>query len=160
MKISIINADFNDPQHAQDILFLLNEYALDVMGGGQPLDHYVRENLINEFKKRPTIFSIICYVNNKPAGLVNAIMGFSTFKCKPLLNIHDLAVIKAFRGLGISQKLLAAVEDIARAEDCCKITLEVLEGNTIARNAYQRFGFKPYELDPTMGSALLWQKNL
>ena len=45
-------------------------------------------------------------------------------------------------------------------KNCCKITLEVLEGNTIAKNAYKKFGFMGYELDPKMGKAMLWEKSL
>jgi hypothetical protein len=40
------------------------------------------------------------------------------------------------------------------------VTLEVLEGNQIAKNAYIKFGFAGYELDPKMGKALFWEKPL
>ncbi len=76
------------------------------------------------YKKLPTAFSLIAYVNEQPAGLINAIMGFSTFKCQPLINIHDLAVIKTYRGQGISQALLSKLEELAVNKGCCKITLE------------------------------------
>lgn len=65
-----------------------------------------------------------------------------------------------FRGLGVSQLMLAKVEEQAKKRGCCKITLEVLEGNEIARNSYMKFGFDGYELDPEMGKALFWQKTL
>lgn len=44
-----------------------------------------------------------------------------------------MAVVPKFRGLGLSQRMLHKVEDIARQRGCCKITLEVLEGNAVAR---------------------------
>jgi len=102
--------------------------------------------------------SIICYVDDKPAGLINSFEAFSTFKCQPLINIHDIVVVKEFRGLGISQLMLTKAEEKAKSKGCCKITLEVLEGNEIARNSYMKFGFEGYELDPKMGKALFWQK--
>jgi ribosomal protein S18 acetylase RimI-like enzyme len=105
-------------------------------------------------------FSIICYVNNKPAGLVNCFEAFSTFKCKPLINIHDVVVVNEFRGLGLSQPMLSKVEEIAKLKGCCKITLEVLEGNKVAQKSYIKFGFAGYELDPIMGKALFWQRNV
>jgi len=43
---------------------------------------------------------------------------------------------------------------------CCKLTLEVLEGNTVARAAYQACGYSGYELNPEIGKALFWQKKL
>jgi len=55
---------------------------------------------------------------------------------------------------------LTASEKIARESGCCKITLEVLEGNHVARAAYSAFGFKGYELDPKMGKALFLEKKL
>ena len=43
---------------------------------------------------------------------------------------------------------------------CCKLTLEVLEGNAIAQAAYKACGYAGYELDPKMGKAMFWQKKL
>jgi len=69
-------------------------------------------------------------------------------------------VLSEFRGLKICHLMLAKIEEHAISLDCCKITLEVLEGNEIARNAYIKFGFQGYELDPKMGKALFWEKPL
>jgi hypothetical protein len=38
--------------------------------------------------------------------------------------------------------------------------LEVLEGNTVARGLYARFGFAPYLLNPKLGRAMFWEKEL
>ena len=73
---------------------------------------------------------------------------------------EDIAVLAEFRGLGLSRLMLTEVEKIAREKGCCKITLEVLEGNTAARRAYERFGFHAYELAPALGKAMFWQKAL
>jgi ribosomal protein S18 acetylase RimI-like enzyme len=142
------------------MLFLLDNYALDPMGGGTALNSTVTKNLVAELAKLPHAFSVICYVDSTPAGLANCFQTFSTFKCKPLINIHDLVVSNEYRGLGISQKLLQHIENVATKEGCCKVTLEVLEGNQIAKNAYLKFGFSGYELDPQMGKALFWEKSL
>ena len=158
MTTEVFIADYNDPNHASDIAFLLNDYAQDEMGGGEALPDSVQVNLAVELAKLPHAFTVICYVDGEPAGLANCFMGFSTFKCKPLINIHDLSVVERFRGQGISQMLLAKVEEQAKIKDCCKVTLEVLEGNEAARNSYLKFGFDGYELNPNMGKALFWQK--
>lgn len=160
MNITIERVDYNNKEQANDLLSLLNAYAKDPMGGGGELAAYSKANLINELKNRPFVFSIICYVDGKPAGFSNCIEGFSTFKCKPLVNIHDFAVNPEFRGLQLSQKLMQKIEEIAISRGCCKITLEVLEGNHIAKNAYIKAGFKGYELDPEMGKAVFWEKPL
>lgn len=153
-------ADYQNPQDAAHIIELLDIYARDTMGGSQPLTEYARQSLIPALTSLPYALSTLCYVGSQPAGLLNAFESFSTFKCKPLINIHDVIVAPNFRGMGISQMLLKKVEEIARAKGCCKITLEVLEGNTPAQAAYQKFGFSGYQLDPLMGNALFWQKNL
>jgi GNAT superfamily N-acetyltransferase len=153
-------ADFNNPVHAQAIVFLLNEYAKDEMGGGEELSAFTQANLVSEMAKRTSIHVVIAFVDGKPAGLINCIEGFSTFACKPLLNIHDIVVLAEFRGRGISSQLLKKAEDIAQGLGCCKLTLEVLEGNKLAQSAYIANGFAGYQLDPGMGRAMFWQKKL
>ncbi|MBN2816152.1 MAG: GNAT family N-acetyltransferase [Campylobacterales bacterium] len=160
MNIKIVRADYNDMQHKKDIPYLLNAYATDPMGGGKALSEDVMQNLVVELLKLPHALSVLAYVDNEPAALVNCFEGFSTFACKPLLNIHDICVLKNYRGMGLSQKLLKEVESIAKEKGCCKITLEVLSNNTVAKAAYEKFGFSSYELDPQAGSAIFWQKVL
>jgi ribosomal protein S18 acetylase RimI-like enzyme len=160
MNLEIIRADYSSKKHQDVIPLILDAYASDPMGGGIPLDHSVKSNLVNELARLPHAFSVIAYVNGEPAGLVNCFDGFSTFQCKPLVNIHDVIVLKKYRGNGISQKMLAKVEQIARAKVCCKMTLEVLSNNEAAKASYRKFGFSDYELDPGAGTALFWQKLL
>ena len=130
------------------------------MGGGKPLEEYVIENIADELSRIPHAFSVICYVDNQAAGLVNCFELFSTFSCKPLINIHDVIVLKEYRGKGLSHKMLKKVEEIAIEKGCCKLTLEVLSNNEIAKSSYKKFGFSGYELDPEAGQALFWDKKL
>jgi ribosomal protein S18 acetylase RimI-like enzyme len=160
VSIQIVQADYKNPQHARDLVYLLNAYATDPMGGGTALAGQVQNTLVAELAKRDFALSLLAYVDGQPAGLLNAFEGFSTFAAKPLINIHDIIVVKEYRGLQLSQQLLAALEVIARARGCCKITLEVLSGNETAQRAYLKFGFAGYALDPTVGQALFWQKKL
>jgi len=160
MDIELVQVHYTDDKHSNEIALLLNAYASDPMGGGNPLEKHVLKNISKELSKIPHALSIICYVNNMPAGLLNCFETFSTFSCAPLINIHDLIVLKEFRGLGLSQKLLEKVEEIALSKGCCKLTLEVLSGNEIAKSSYKKFGFNGYELDPKSGSALFWQKSI
>ena len=43
---------------------------------------------------------------------------------------------------------------------CCKLTLEVLEGNKTAQAAYVANGFVGYQLVSEMGQAMFWQKKI
>jgi len=156
----IVNAEFANPRHASAIVELLNDYAMDAMGGGQQLADFVKDNLVAAISKRNDVHVVLAFVGEEPAGVAICIEGFSTFACQPLLNIHDLAVAAKFRGRGISKQLLAQVEQVALGLGCCKITLEVLEGNKLAQALYKATGFAGYELDPAMGKAMLMQKKL
>jgi GNAT superfamily N-acetyltransferase len=160
MNIRILVANYLNQQHAHDLMNLLNYYALDPMGGGKKLNEFVKQNLVSELAKIRGSLSLLCYVDGKPAGLVNCFEGFSTFNCQYLLNIHDVIVLDKYRGLGLSQKLLEKVEEIAKNKGYCKLTLEVLEGNEPAKKAYLKYGFSGYELAPEVGKALFWEKQL
>ena len=98
--------------------------------------------------------------NFQPAGLINCVDGFSTFNASPLVNIHDVIVLQKYRGQGLTDKMFELVETIAYEKGACKLTLEVLQGNKIAQNVYKKIGFSGYELDPSMGQAIFWEKAL
>jgi ribosomal protein S18 acetylase RimI-like enzyme len=74
--------------------------------------------------------------------------------------VHDVVVAASHRGQGVAQQMLGLVEQLARARGACKLTLEVLEGNTPAQKLYRRLGFDNYQLDPAMGQAQFMQKWL
>lgn len=158
--IHVLEADLDVHTHAEAVLTLLDEYARDPMGGGAPLPGDTRARLIPEIRKRPGVRILLAFRNDRAVGLLTTIEGFSTFAAKPLLNIHDAVVSQDHRGQGISTRLLEAAEALALRLGCCKLTLEVLEGNTVAQAAYRSFGFSGYALDPRMGSALFWEKKL
>ena len=160
MTVNIIQVDYNNPQHAHHMIELLDCYATDPMGGGVALSDYTAQNLVPELAKRNDAFSLIAYVDGQPAGLINCFEGFSTFACRPLVNIHDVVVASEYRRLGISRKMFDQVEQIAKDKGCCKLTLEVLEGNSIAQSAYENYGFNQYTLDDSIGAAMFWEKKL
>ncbi|MFN8415696.1 MAG: GNAT family N-acetyltransferase [Cytophagaceae bacterium] len=160
MSYSIFDVDFKNPTHQSDFWILLNTYATDIMGGGTPLSETIKDKLIKDLASSSIAYSFIAYDGSKAIGLLNSFLGYSTFYAAPLLNIHDLVVIPEYRGKGISTLLLQAAEDKAKSLNCCKLTLEVLENNTVAQRAYHRFGFASYELDPSAGKALFFDKKL
>lgn len=158
--LTVVEANLNLPEHSQALLKLLDHYARDPMGGGQELSAHTRSNLIQALRDRPGCHIILAFDHGEPAGLTNCFEGFSTFACRPLLNIHDVVVAAEHRGKGISRLMLEKVEEVAKRLNCCKLTLEVLEGNKVAQSAYLAIGFSGYELDPAMGRALFWEKKL
>jgi len=93
-EILVLQASYTNPVHAEAICLVLNHYAEDPMGGGQPLPAHVLEQLPAELARRPHAFSVLAFVGGEPAGLVNCFEGFSTFACRPLVNVHDVSVVK------------------------------------------------------------------
>lgn len=160
MKVHLRRVNYRDAADRSALLQLLDQYARDPMGGGIALDPAVHTRLCDDLARQPGAVSFIAWQGPTAVGLINCFTGYSTFKAQPLLNVHDIAVAPDARGQGVGQALLAAAEAHARLTGCCKLTLEVLSGNTVAQRSYARFGFAPYQLDPGAGGALLLQKWL
>jgi GNAT superfamily N-acetyltransferase len=158
--LTIVEADLAIPTHGHALIQLLNEYAMDPMGGGEPLSEHVKNNLLSQLRQRPTTRIVLAFDGIIPAGLIICFEGFSTFACQPLLNLHDVVVSQPYRGKGVFKLMLQQVESIARQLGCCKLTMEILEGNQHGMAAYKAHGFAGYELDPSMGKAVFWQKKL
>jgi ribosomal protein S18 acetylase RimI-like enzyme len=158
--IRIVQADYAHATHAQALVAMLDAYASDPAGGGEGLSDFAKTNLVSELAARPQAYSVLAFDGEQPVGLVNCIEGFSTFKCQPLVNVHDVAVLASHRGRRIAELMLAEAERIARERGACKLTLEVLTGNAPAYKLYQRIGFEGYQLDPSMGTASFMQKWL
>ncbi|MEM8866960.1 MAG: GNAT family N-acetyltransferase [Verrucomicrobiota bacterium] len=156
----LIRAELSNPVHAEAIMYLLNAYATDIMGGGQELSVYTKTHLIEALRARSNCHVILAYVGGKAAGISINFEAFSTFACRPIMNIHDFAVAPEFRGQGVARALLEKVEEVAKELGCDKLTLEVLEGNRRAQSVYKQFGFAGYELDPAMGRAMFYEKKL
>ncbi|MDB5886440.1 MAG: GCN5-related N-acetyltransferase [Polaromonas sp.] len=159
-SIHICRADYSNPAHGDALVRMLDAYAQDPAGGGQALSAFTKTHLVAELAARPQAFSVLAYSDGQPVGLVNCIEGFSTFTCRPLVNVHDVAVLASHRGRRVAEQMLALAETLARERGACKLTLEVLQGNARAIRLYERMGFAGYELNPAMGKAQFFQKWL
>ncbi|MDP2880927.1 MAG: GNAT family N-acetyltransferase [Azonexus sp.] len=160
MTVKVVPLDLSDLAQAEIWLGLLDHYAQDPMGGGDGLSDYAKLNLVRTIREVPGFHGALAWLDGKAVGLIDCFAGFSTFAALPLLNVHDIVVLKGRRGQGIGQALLAWAEERARQLGCCKLTLEVLSNNTRAMASYQQAGYAPYVLDPAAGHALLMQKTL
>ena len=146
MQLDIHEADFEDAAHCAAIVELLDAYARDPIGGGTPLGPDVRQQLVPALRRQPTVLVLLAFAERRAVGIAVCFFGFSTFQARPLLNIHDLAVLPEWRGRGVGRALLSAAEAQARRRGCCKLTLEVQDENRRARVLYERFGFADFVL--------------
>ena len=159
-EVEIQQVDFNVPDDVEAVVAMIDAYARDPMGKGAPLDAKVRAALPAGLAEHPAALGWVARLAGEPVGVAAAFWAYSTFTARPRINIHDLSVVPGHRGLGIGWRLLAAVEDYARAKNCCALTLEVRCDNRPARHLYQKFGFVgPTEWDPPEMLAF-WTKTL
>lgn len=142
-EVVVMEADLANPLHQEAIVTLLNAYACDPMGGGRPLPEPVRMALIPGLQRHPTTLLWLAWSGPQPVGIAVCFVGFSTFAARPLLNVHDLAVLPDYRRQGIGRMLLEQAAARARALGGCKLTLEVRADNATARQLYARSGFGP-----------------
>jgi ribosomal protein S18 acetylase RimI-like enzyme len=144
-SIDIRPADLSAPGDATAVVSLLDGYAADPMGGAAPLPAATRAALGPALRDFPGARVLLAWVAGRPVGVAVCFTGFSTFRARPLTNVHDLAVDPKWRGRGVGTRLLDAVVAQARAQGHCKVTLEVREDNTGAMALYRRRGFGPGE---------------
>ena len=157
---SVQRVDYHNPRDSAALCAMLNVYAQDPMGGGAALAPDAMARLCQDLAQRSFAFSFLAWRGDQAIGLANCFEAYSTFKARCLVNIHDLAVHPSARGMGVGMALLAAVQTQALQRGACKLTLEVLTGNTVAQKSYERFGFAGYQLDPGAGHAVFLQKLL
>lgn len=156
MSFTIIKADYHNPKHGEAIVAMLRDYAMDPMGGGQDLSQYAQDNVVAGLAAHDGAFTFLAFDGNTPIGIADCMTEFSTFKAKKDVNIHDIAIIKPWRGKGVGKALFAAIEKRARELDAGKITLEVLDHNHSAKGLYASLGYG----DSAQGAYHFWTKEL
>jgi len=158
--VRVVKADLSDDRDATWTLELLDAYAQDRMGAGQPLSTFAREHVIPGLRAHPGTVVLLAMRAEQGVGIAICFRGFSTFAARPLLNISDFYVDPAARGYGIGRALMQAIEQEANDLGCCKLTLEVQENNSRARRLYAAAGFNQDVHVAEAGGALFLSKPL
>ena len=156
--IEIAEVDYADAVHTQGIVAVLNSYASDPVGGAAPLSADVKARLVPALRDQPNSVVLLALDGGHPVGVAICFFSLSTFQARPLLNVHDLAVVPARRGQGAGRALLSAAERLAVRRGCCKLTLEVQDDNTRARNLYESFGFEDFVVGESAPTRFLAKK--
>ena len=141
MNINITELDLSDERQVSGMIKVLDAYAREPAGGSEPIAAGVRERLLTDLRQVDNAVIFGALDGDRIVGIAVCFRAYSTFKARPLINLHDLAVLPEQRGRGVGSALLAALEARARADGCCKVTLEVLDDNHGARRLYERLGF-------------------
>lgn len=141
-KIQIRQANLNNLKDAADYATMLNAYASDNMGQGKPLTTTHQQKVVQDIAAILNARTYLAYAENAPIGFATCFSAYSTFRAKPLLNIHDIAVIAEYRGQGIGRMLLRYIAEDAKQAGYVKITLEVREDNPLADGLYRSEGYQ------------------
>ncbi|MBI1372151.1 MAG: GNAT family N-acetyltransferase [Phycisphaera sp.] len=159
-SIHIREADLTHERDRRAAVDLINHYAQHEMGGGASLDEAVLSTLADGLRDHPTAFVLLAWEGDgdeaAAVGVAVCLVGFSSFKARPLVNIHDVAVRDTHRGRGIGKALFDAVEQHARQRGACKVTLEVRDDNHPAKGLYRKLGYGEPDGEPT----LFWSKSM
>ncbi len=140
-NVTIADADLSRAEHQHALVTMLDAFMRDPMEGGQPLSEQARREVVPGLRAHPACYVILAWRGGLPVGFSICFLGFSTFNARPLINIHDIFVDSAVRGMGIGRMLLERIEAKARELNCCRITLEVRRDNRVARGLYRKVGF-------------------
>ncbi len=147
--VTIRAADWDSAADCAAVVQLLDAYSREPIEGGEPLSAFAMEHVVAGLKIEPGGVVLLAFVESRAVGIAVCFRSFSTFAARPLINLHDLAVLPEFRGNGIGGRLLDAVCQQARELGCCKVTLEVRESNAAAERLYRRHGFGEPGSKPT-----------
>jgi ribosomal protein S18 acetylase RimI-like enzyme len=163
VKLEITATNLGNPADTAAVVDVLDTYARDPMGGGKALTGEVCARLVPDLRARVLSGDAIVLVARRagqPLGVAICFTSYSTFSARPVLNIHDLAVVPEARGQGVGRALLSAVESAALSRRCGKVTLEVREHNARARRLYEHIGFADYSGGDGLGRTFFLEKNL
>lgn len=133
-------ADLTNQNDKNDIIELIKGFNGESTSGGG-LDSSVLNELIPNIIEFGNYLIYLAYVDGKAAGFSICFEGFSTFKAKKILNIHDFYISNEFQGNGYGYLLMKHIIDDAGNRGYCKITLEVYSTNPRAINLYRKCGF-------------------
>jgi GNAT superfamily N-acetyltransferase len=153
-------ADLAQPSDQQAVLRLIDAYARDPLGQGAPLATEVAARLVDGLRSHPGTLIVLATRAHEAIGIAVCFRGFSTFAARPLINVHDLAVLPEHRGRGVGRALLEEVARHARQAGCCRLTLEVQHGNASARGLYESVGFQQDKADDAAGGTLFYSYPL
>jgi len=147
--------DLDNQNHVDALLALMNDYMLDDMGLNSPLSAELGQKIVVGLRNQSNYIGFLLKSSDLYVALANSFVGFSTFKAKRLINIHDFVVTKSFRRQGVAKVFLNSIKQYGGINDYCKVTLEVRHDNPKAQSLYRKLDFN--ECEPPM---YFWQTLL
>lgn len=133
---------------------ILLSFEKGIIDAERPFDNTLKEGEIHYYDLIELIRSmraevLVAVVNNEivGSGYAKALPAKPYQKYTEYAYVGFMYVKPAFRGQGISQKILHGLTEWAKSENLTEVRLKVYDKNTIAKNSYLKAGFKPNLLE-------------
>lgn len=110
-----------------------------------PTDRMSRRS-VQRFLAVPTARVLVA--ENGTKAMLGNLIGLRR-KGSRAIRIYSVVVAPEARGLGIGQRLVEALHELAQGEGCDRVTLEVRADNTAARALYAKLGYRALAPLPT-----------
>ena len=78
-SIHVLEADYDDPVHRAAIVDVIDSYASDPIGGGEPLSAAVRDSLVPKLQNHPTARILLAFADATPVGPPSVSLGCRRF---------------------------------------------------------------------------------
>ena len=149
MNLKIRRTDLTSKDDAETLIELLYAFSLEMADEDYPAA-MPEETLVENIQKTGNSHVYFLEIDENIIGIAVCFAGFSTFKNRALLNIHDFFIRQEFRKKGYGTRFLQLIEKEAKGDGFCRITLEVYASNTKALNVYSSCGFTGHTGDRMM----------
>jgi len=159
-SLVIQTADMHNPVDAAEYRTQLAAYASDPMGGAVQIPAHRLDRVIKDLREMPHARLFLARRADTAIGFATCFSAYSTFRARPLWNIHDIAVLGEQRGKGVGKALINHIAKAAVLEGCCKLTLEVREDNPVAEALYRKLGFTSAQVRDRQVQYLFLEKTL
>lgn len=138
MDVTFREINYEDQNDCKIVVILLNEFMIDrdAKSTGE-----IDISIIEKIKKLGFAKIYLCEFDSNIIGIAVCFRGFSTYKQKELLNIHDFYMQKNYQGKGLGRLFLEYIENECKKNNFCRVTLEVYGDNVNAIKLYRRSGY-------------------
>jgi len=141
----------------EDDLTVLIQFEQEIVKAERPFDSTLKEGEIHYYSLKDLIASpkakvLVAEIDNEVVGSGYAEIREADTFLKHSLYAHlgFMYVKPAWRGKGINQQVLQGLKEWIAEKEITEIRLLVYDENTLAKNAYQKAGFKPLLVEMRM----------
>mgnify|MGYP000862514020 CR=1 FL=1 len=136
MNINFREMNYDNNKEKQIATNLLNEF-MNITNDNEKIDISVMDKM----KSLGYAKIYFCTDADDVVGIAVCFKGFSSYRQRELLNIHDFYIRNKYQGQGIGKRFIEYIEGECKKNGLCRITLEVYSDNLNAIKLYRKCGF-------------------